>query len=188
MPQRKPIRISPSLRHLRSCLFATAHREATDRVLIQFTNNVPDPRLDVTFLDAIHARFGYIGFRGHFLIRADENGTIEQGRPFLSRAALKSSLDALGTVLILVVGGKNEDGQRVYTKTAAQEESLEWLLQLIANYAQRDIEVTDLTEPSARELEAMLEQEEEHDHEEHDEAEGDDEFPDEHGGCLTAAE
>lgn len=109
-----------------------------------YTDHVPDPRIDAQFLDEFDSRKAYLGCTYHFVVKVD--GTAEIGRkPSTISSRIKKNLQH-DHILIGVVGGRDEEGNRVSTITPAQRNTVELLMQKIAEALQVPLTVTDYVE------------------------------------------
>ena len=83
--------------------------------------------VDMTFkdLDAQHRRRGFFGCLFHYIIRRD--GVVEGGRPFDRISPLTNVLDETAITVVLV-GGKDLDGEPVDNFTTEQREALHGLI------------------------------------------------------------
>lgn len=128
---------------LRTELFTVLDRDITNKLLVGYTNHVPDPRIDAAFIDYTDASRGYFGCSHHYVIGT--TGRIEVGRNPRTRSTnTKQRRMHREAIHIGVVGGLSADtGYRVATMTEAQNEAVEWLIQAIADTLGVPLELTD---------------------------------------------
>lgn len=131
---------------LRPELFTTLDRDLTNKLVIGYTNHVPDPRIDAAFIDYIDASRGYFGCAWHYVVGT--KGRIEIGRDPRTRSSNTNQRRMHREAIhIGLVGGLATDtGYRVATVTEAQNEAVEWLIQAIADTLGVPLELTDNTE------------------------------------------
>ena len=116
-----------------------------------YTDHLPDERIDAHAVDYTDASLGFFGCTYHYLIKP--SGVIEIGRDPRTHTSRGSPAHCALNILIGVVGGRNEEGERVSTITSAQREAAEELMQALANVLQVPLELTDAVENRAlREL------------------------------------
>jgi N-acetylmuramoyl-L-alanine amidase len=129
---------------LRTSLFKTRERDQTTSIFLSYINSPPEPRICANVIDQYDCHKGSFGIGWHFLVRMD--GTIEQGRDLMTIAAhprnpwhLQQTCISIG-----VVGGRNAETFEVEnTLTPEQDESIEWLMQHLADELQVPLEVED---------------------------------------------
>ncbi len=141
---RLDIRRAPT--RLRTDYFKTRTRDLSEitGVLIKFAPTIPDPRIDAAFFDAVLPRKGYFGVPYHYVCKMD--GTVQVARDPLTVSTVGHRIHVPHNLTIGVVGGLDEEtGDRVDTMTDAQRGAVEELLQRLADYLGRPLEVTDLT-------------------------------------------
>lgn len=128
---------------LRTELFTNLDRDITNKLLVGYTNHVPDPRIDADFVDYTDASRGFFGCSHHYVIGT--RGRIEVGRdPRTCSTNTKQRRMHREAIHIGVVGGlATETGYRVATITDAQNEAVEWLIQAIADTLVVPLELTD---------------------------------------------
>jgi hypothetical protein len=141
---------------LRTDMFKTMRRETTDRILVRYTRNEPDPRIDSAYLDGVATGRRYLGIPFHYLILLD--GKIEIGRDPNTISTYSRRLNRSLQVVIGVVGGLDAEGAQLATMSADQSEALEELLQGLADAYGVPLEITDDTvlseeEPNASNFE-----------------------------------
>lgn len=138
------IRRAPT--RLRTDYFKTRTRdlsEITD-VLIKYGPTIPDPRIDANFFDAVLPSKGYFGVPFHYVVKMDS--TVEVARDPLTTSTVGHRIHVPHNLTIGVVGGLDEEtGARIDTLTDAQREAIEELLQRLADFLCKPLEVTDLT-------------------------------------------
>lgn len=120
-------------RKLRSELFKTMERDSTRFITVRDTLTAPigpdDPSFyDAFYFDAQHCRQGRLGIGYHFLVLVD--GTIQLCRDVDTCGAHSRDLDRI-SVCIGVVGGKDAEGNRAYTRTSEQEASVGQLIKVL---------------------------------------------------------
>jgi hypothetical protein len=139
-------RVSRAAFNLRTNLFKTSEREQTNRVVLTYTNHVPDPRIDAHYIDLTDAQRSYLGINAHYIVKL--NGDIERGRDphtKCTRSRQKNLID--NAIFIAVVGGRDaETGYRAATITGEQDASVEWLMQAISDSLGMPLEVSDFLE------------------------------------------
>lgn len=106
---------------LRTDLFKTMDRVHTRFIAIRDTLTTPDPTFDVLALDLKHCRQGRLGIGVHFLINT--TGDIQLGRSVDTVGSHSRDFDTV-SVAVGVVGGLNEDGDRIDTRTPEQVEAI----------------------------------------------------------------
>ena len=131
---------------LRTALFPTAPRETTSKILVSYTNQVPDVRIDAQAVDMADASRAYFGCIYHYVIGT--SGRIEVGRdPRTCSPKTRQKRFHKQALFIGVVGGLSADtGRRISTITDAQNEAVEWLMQALADTLGVELEVIDHTE------------------------------------------
>lgn len=113
---------------LRTDLFKTLPREVTSTIAVRDTLTFPDATQDVLYFDAVHCQKGKFGIGWHILVTLD--GTVELGRDIETIGAHSKRLNE-ESVAVALVGGKDENGYRAYTRTPEQEEALEDILEVL---------------------------------------------------------
>ena len=149
--------VIPATSLLRSDLFETRDRVTTTDVCVAYTDTTADPRIDAAYLDYTDAKRRYLGLTFHYIIKVD--GSVEIGR---NPSAISSRLprqDQPTAILIGVVGGRDAAGKRITTVTDAQRDSVEALLQALADALQVSLGVTDYV-ADKQERDALIQQEE----------------------------
>lgn len=142
---------------LRTALFATRERTETTDVVISYTDTVPDPRIDAAFMDWFDARKYYLGAAFHYIVKTD--GTVEIARNPRTISSRVNRQDQGHSIIIGLVGGRDEDGLRVTTINPAQREAVEELLQGLADTLQVPLGVTDyIQQKQLRDQAIMAEQ------------------------------
>ena len=140
----KQPRVNRAAFTLRTYLFKTSEREQTNRLVLTYTNHVPDPRIDAHYIDLTDAQRSYLGINAHYIVKT--NGDIERGRdPHTksTRSRQKNLID--NAIFIAVVGGRDaETGYRAATITDEQDASVEWLMQAISDSLGVPLEITDM--------------------------------------------
>ena len=128
---------------LRTELFPVMYRERTDKVVLNYTGHVPDPRLDAQAIDLLDASRHYLGCTHHYIIGT--SGRIEIGRDPLTRSPrTRTKRFHNQAIFVGVVGGlAAATGNRIATITDAQHEAVEWLLQALADTLNVALEVAD---------------------------------------------
>lgn len=138
------MKINRATHTLKTDAFSTRDRETTRGIVVAYTDTIADPRIDAQFLDEFDSRKAYLGATYHFVVKVD--GTVEIGRkPSTISSRIKKVLQP-DHILIGVVGGRDEDGNRVTTITDAQRNTVELLMQRISDALQVPLEVTDYVE------------------------------------------
>lgn len=139
-------RVTRATSVLRTEFFATSERERTNKLVLNYTSHVPDPRIDAHYVDFSDAMKSYFGITFHYLIKT--NGDIEVGRdPKTCSAGSRMKRFQKGAIFVGIVGGLSADtGYRKDTITDEQEVSLEWLMQSISNSLDAELEVSDYIE------------------------------------------
>ena len=138
------MKINRAASTLKTDAFQTSDRETTRGIVVAYTDTIADPRIDAEFLDWTDASRAYLGCTYHFVVRVD--GTAEIGRsPRTISSRIKKTLQH-DHILIGVVGGRDEEGNRVTTITDAQRNTVELLMQKISDALQVPLEVTDHVE------------------------------------------
>lgn len=138
------MKITRATNLLRVDLFATRERDQTTDVVVSYTDTIPDPRIDADFLDYADARRNYFGATYHYVIKT--SGQIEIARDPRTISSRVRKIDQPHSILIGVVGGRDEDGNRISTINPAQREAVEVLLQSLADSLQVPLGVTDYIE------------------------------------------
>jgi len=115
---------------LRTDLFKTVDRVETRFIAIRDTLTKPDLEVDIHTMDVEHCRKGKLGVGWHFLVLT--SGTIQLGRDIETCGAHSKDLDKI-SVSVGVVGGVDEHGTRVNTRTAEQLEALDDLMVVLGD-------------------------------------------------------
>lgn len=112
---------------LRTDLFPTVNRGTTQFIAVRDTLTRADeaPETNAQSLDMKHCSQGRFGIGYHFLILT--NGVIQLCRRIGSCGNHSRNLDDV-SVAVGIVGGADEEGNRVHTRTDEQDGSLEGLL------------------------------------------------------------
>lgn len=143
---------------LRTELFPPLHREVTRSFSIAYTGTAPDPRIDAAALDEFDAADGYFGCSFHYVVKLD--GVIEIGRdPRTRTSRTRNHFAKTEAIHIGVVGGYDQKtGRRMASTTVEQENSVEELMQAIADALRVPLEVHDSRENWTRreERDAMI--------------------------------
>ena len=141
-----PPKVTRAVSTLRTEHFQTIKRERTNKLLLTYTGHVPDPRIDAHYVDSSDAMKSYFGITYHYIIKT--NGDIEVGRnPLTCSTGSRQKRFQKGAIFIGIVGGlAAETGYRKDTITPEQEASLEWLMQVISNNLEVELEVVDYIE------------------------------------------
>jgi len=113
---------------LRCDLFPTLYRGTTLYIAVRDTITEPKPEFNSYTIDAIHCRQGRLGIGYHFLILTD--GTIELCRRIETVGSHSRNLDEV-SVAIGIIGGADEEGNRVNTRTPQQIEALDDLVAVL---------------------------------------------------------
>ena len=115
---------------LRSQLFPTQPREVTKFICVRDTLHRPKEAKLITMmaLDAEHCRRGKFGVGFHFVVFLD--GSYYSARHIDTIGNHSKDFNHV-SVAIGVVGGKNEDDKRDYTRTPAQEAAITELIELL---------------------------------------------------------
>lgn len=139
------LKVRPAACPLRTDLFPTRLRAATDNLNISYTGTIPDDRIDAAATDYFDAGKSYLGITFHYIIMTD--GTVEIGRdPRTLSSRGRSVAHRLDTIFIGVVGGLAfDDGKRLDTITEAQRETIAHLEQAIADALGKPLDVIDHT-------------------------------------------
>lgn len=123
-------------------MFRSLPREVTRSLSIQFTGTLPDPRIDANALDHFDCVAGAFGCLWHFVVRT--NGVIEIGRDPRSRTSrTRNHWTRVEAIHIGVVGGFNEEGERVQSTTPEQAVAIEALMVEAATALNTPLEVHD---------------------------------------------
>jgi hypothetical protein len=128
---------------LRTEMFATMDREITNKIVLAYTDHVPDPRIDAQFIDYTDGSKGYFGCSHHYVIGTE--GRIEIGRDPRTRSS-RTRMKRMHreAIHIGVVGGLSADtGYRVDTINDAQNAAVDWLTQQLADTLGTSLEITD---------------------------------------------
>lgn len=119
---------------LRTDLFKTVDRAETRFIAIRDTLTKPDLEYDIQTMDEIHCKSGRLGVGWHFLVLT--SGTIQLGRDIETCGAHSrdetcvahsKDLDKISAA-VGVVGGVDEHGTRINTRTVEQREALDDLM------------------------------------------------------------
>ena len=119
------------------------NREITNKIVLAYTGHVPDRRIDAQFVDRTDSAKGYFGCSFHYIVTTE--GIIEVGRDPRNRSS-RTRMRRMheSAIFIGVVGGLATDtGYRVNTITPAQNGSVEWLIQELADTLCESLEITD---------------------------------------------
>lgn len=111
-------------------MFKTVDRAKTRFIAIRDTLTKPDLEVDIQTMDEIHCKTGKLGVGWHFLVLT--SGTIQLGRDIETCGAHSKEIDKV-SVAVGVVGGVDKDGNRAYTRSPEQTQSLEDLMVILAN-------------------------------------------------------
>jgi len=150
------MKISRAHRPLRTEFFATSIRDETKGVTIAYSDTILDPRIDAHALDYLSACKHFLGLTAHYLVKADASVEIGRNPHTITSEGDPAFRDL--NFLVAVVGGRNEVGDRVSTITAAQRNSVEWLLQSLADSLQTALIITDyVADKSLRDRQHELE-------------------------------
>ena len=106
---------------LRTDLFKTVDRAETRFIAVRDTLTQADPNIDIVEMDVRHCRQGRLGVGYHFLLKV--NGDIQLGRDINTIGSHSRKYDC-NSVAIGLVGGVDENGDRMFTRTADQEDAL----------------------------------------------------------------
>lgn len=109
-------------------MFPTKPRGETLYIAVRDTLTQAHPAFGVYEVDAIHCRQGRLGIGYHFLITV--GGDIQLARHIDTVGSHSRNLDEV-SVAIGIVGGVNEDGTRINTRTEDQIEALEDLIEFL---------------------------------------------------------
>ena len=114
-------------RRIRTDYFKTKTREVTKYICVRDTLTKPEQAKTMTVfdVDTEHCRRGKLGVGYHFLILQD--GTIVQCRALKTIGAHSRKFDQI-SVAIGLVGGLDEKGDRLNTRTPEQLLALEWAI------------------------------------------------------------
>ena len=131
---------------LRTELFPVMDREKANKVVINYTGHVPDPRLDAHAIDMLDASLHYLGGTHHYVVTTE--GRIEVGRDPRTRSSrTRTKRYHREAIFVGIVGGLAADnGHRIATITEAQNEAGAWLLQALADNLGVELEVIDHVE------------------------------------------
>lgn len=122
---------------LRTDLFKTVERAETRFIAIRDTLTKPDPEIDVKVMDTLHCRRGSLGVGYHFLIIM--GGDIQLGRDIERTGSHSRDYDN-NSVAIGIVGGTDDEGERMNTRTSEQLEALDDLVEFLsARYPQAEV-------------------------------------------------
>jgi hypothetical protein len=119
------------------------HQEITNKIVLAYTDHVPDPRIDAQFIDYTDCSMGYFGCSHHYLIGIE--GRIEIGRDPRTRSP-RTRMKRMHreAIYIGVVGGLSADtGYRINSITDAQNAAVEWLTQELSDTLGVSLEITD---------------------------------------------
>lgn len=106
---------------LRTDLFKTLARGETRVIAVRDTLTQADPAIDIKEMDIRHCRQGRLGVGYHFLLLV--GGDIQLGRDIETIGAHSRQYDT-SSVAIGIVGGTDENGDRLNTRTPEQQEAL----------------------------------------------------------------
>lgn len=106
---------------LRTDLFKTQARDETRVIAVRDTNTLPDPEIDATVIDRKHCAQGRLGIGYHFLVLT--SGIIQLCRDIATVGSHSRDYDVI-SVAVGVVGGKDEAGKLVNTRTEEQLEAI----------------------------------------------------------------
>ena len=112
-------------------------------ISIAYTHTLPDQRIDAIAVDTFAATRGYFGAQFHYVVKID--GVVEIARDPRSRVASHRLALTGDTIFIGVVGGRNEDGERIASQSDAQRTAVAELTQALADCLQKPLDVDDLT-------------------------------------------
>lgn len=113
---------------LRVNLFNTVERAETRFIAIRDTLTKADPKIDAYVMDTIHCRRGSFGIGYQFLIVT--NGDIQFCRGIETTGSHSRDFDDI-SVAVGLVGGVDEDGERVDTRNQEQLEALSDLIEVL---------------------------------------------------------
>lgn len=118
---------------LRTDMFKTVDRAETRFIAIRDTLTRPDvaPEMDAKSLDTLHCNQGRLGIGYHFLLLTE--GTIQLCRDIETCGSHSRSYDTV-SVSVGIVGGTDEEGNRVNTRTSEQQEALGDLIEFLTSY------------------------------------------------------
>lgn len=124
---------------LRTELFKTVDRAETRFIAVRDSLTQADPAIDAEYMDTLHCRQGRLGLGWHFLISV--SGVITLARDIETCGSHSRNMDNL-SVAIGIVGGIDENGDRINSRN---QEQLEALADLLAVLTERypDAEVHD---------------------------------------------
>lgn len=114
---------------LRTDLFPTKPRGETLYIAVRDTLTQAHPAFGVYEIDAIHCRQGRLGIGYHFLITV--GGDVQLARRIDTVGSHSRNLDEV-SVAIGIVGGVDENGVRMNTRTPEQLEALELLVEYLS--------------------------------------------------------
>lgn len=115
---------------LRTELFKTLERAETRFICVRDTLTKPAEKMDVRRMDAIHCRQGRLGIGWHFLVQL--NGTIQLGRDINTVGSHSRNFDTL-SVALGVVGGVDENGDKLFTRNQEQIEAIDDLIKFLTS-------------------------------------------------------
>lgn len=114
---------------LRTDLFKTLDRAETRFIAFRDTLTLPDPDIDVTVMDKLYCKRGSFGIGHHFLVLT--NGIIQLARNVHTVGSHSRDYDAVA-VAVGVVGGVDENGDRLDTRTFEQNEAMQDLFEVLS--------------------------------------------------------
>ncbi len=97
--------------------------------------------MDAAALDYFDACKGFLSVSYHYVVPT--SGRIEIGRSPQTRTSRGSYFQRQNEIWIGVVGGRDEEGNRVSTETPEQRDAVEELIQAVADCLQTSLVVTD---------------------------------------------
>lgn len=115
---------------LRTDLFKTLARGETRVIAVRDTLTQAVPEIDIKEMDLRHCRQGRFGVGYHFLLLV--GGDIQLGRDIETIGAHSRQYDD-SSVAIGIVGGTDENGDRLNTRTPEQQESLDDLVVFLSD-------------------------------------------------------
>ncbi len=130
---------------LRSDIFPTCPRPRTEGILIRYSFTQSDPQIDARALDELDCGKHYLGCVSQFIVRT--GGTIETGRQFHRISSFALHGLAEDHLVVTIVGGLDEDGNRRANDTAQQELALAGLIDHLNDHFEKALSITDLREP-----------------------------------------
>jgi len=113
---------------LRTDLFKTVDRAETRFIAIRDTLTKPDLDYNIKTMDAIHSKQGRLGVGWHFLVLL--SGNIQLGRNIETCGSHSKGLDDI-SVSLGVVGGTDENGDRLLTRNQDQWQAIDDLVRFL---------------------------------------------------------